>query len=48
MVDDLRVARLLRSLSDDVAVLQAEAPASSERRKDPMWLRGVTYFHHSD
>lgn len=43
MVDDVRVARLLRALSDDVSVLQQEASASPERRSDQMWLRGVKY-----
>lgn len=43
MVDPVRVARLLRSLTDDLAFLEAEATASPERRRDPMWLRGVKY-----
>jgi uncharacterized protein YutE (UPF0331/DUF86 family) len=43
VVDDLRVARLLRALSDDVAVLAEEASASPSRRADRMWLRGVKY-----
>lgn len=43
MVDDVRVARLLRSLSDDLGVLEQESLASAERRSDRMWLRGVKY-----
>ncbi len=43
MVDEGRVLRLLRSVTDDVAVLQRESAASEERRQDPMWLRGVKY-----
>lgn len=43
MVDETRVLRLLRSISDDVAVLKAEAAAGEDRRADPMWLRGVKY-----
>lgn len=43
MVDELRVLRLLRSISDDLAVLRAEASADPGRRADPLWLRGVKY-----
>ena len=43
MVDRVRALRLLRAVTDDVAVLQAEATASDDRRADPMWLRGVKY-----
>lgn len=43
MVDEVRVLRLLRSISDDLAVLRTEAPADAERRADPLWLRGVKY-----
>ena len=43
MVDDARVLRLLRAVSDDLAVLRAEAAAGASRRQDPMWLRGVKY-----
>lgn len=43
MVDELRVTRLLRSVTDDLAVLESEAPADAARRADPMWLRGVKY-----
>ena len=43
MIDQDRVLRLLRSVADDTAVLQREAGASAERRRDPIWLRGVKY-----
>lgn len=43
MVDKVRVLRLLRSISDDLAVLRAEAAADPLRRGDPLWLRGVKY-----
>ncbi len=43
MTDLARVARLLRSISDDLSHLEAEADASPERRADPMWMRGVKY-----
>jgi uncharacterized protein YutE (UPF0331/DUF86 family) len=43
MVDEVRVLRLTRSVTDDVAVLRRESGADAERRADPMWLRGVKY-----
>lgn len=43
MVDEVRVLRLLRSLTDDVSVLRSEADAKDERLADQMWLRGVKY-----
>ncbi len=43
MVDEVRVLRLLRSISDDLAVLRGEASADPGRRADPLWLRGVKY-----
>lgn len=43
MVDEVRLLRLLRSISDDLAVLRAEASADPGRRADPLWLRGVKY-----
>lgn len=43
MVDEVRVLRLLRSISDDLVVLRAEASADPGRRADPLWLRGVKY-----
>ncbi|NMO90324.1 DUF86 domain-containing protein [Actinomycetospora sp. TBRC 11914] len=43
MVDEVRVLRLLRAVSDDLARLRAEASADDRRRRDPMWLPGVKY-----
>jgi hypothetical protein len=43
VVDEVRLLRLLRSISDDLAVLRAEASADLGRRADPLWLRGVKY-----
>lgn len=43
MVDDTRVLRLLRRVSDDVAILQQEGTADQTRRSDAIWLRGVKY-----
>ena len=43
MVDQDRILRLLRSISDDVSVLQRESGADDSRRADPIWLRGVKY-----
>jgi uncharacterized protein YutE (UPF0331/DUF86 family) len=43
VIDEDRVLRLLRSIADDTAVLRREAEASEERRRDPIWLRGVKY-----
>lgn len=43
MADGVRVARLLRSVTDDVAFLEREAGAGPPRRADAMWLRGVKY-----
>lgn len=42
-VDPTRVLRLLRALTDEVAVLERESSASAQRRQDPMWLRGVKF-----
>ena len=42
-VDPTRVLRLLRTLTDEVAVLDRERSASAERRTDPLWLRGVKF-----
>lgn len=41
MVDETRVLRLLRAVSDDLAVLRAEAQAGADRRADRIWMRGV-------
>jgi uncharacterized protein YutE (UPF0331/DUF86 family) len=43
VVDEVRVARLLRAIADDEAVLRREAAADEGRRADPLWLRGVKY-----
>jgi uncharacterized protein YutE (UPF0331/DUF86 family) len=43
VVDELRVRRLLRSISDDLRRLEVEADADAARREDPMWLPGVKY-----
>lgn len=44
MVDQVRVLRLARSVSDAVAALTAEAGADAGRRSDPIWLPGVKYL----
>jgi uncharacterized protein YutE (UPF0331/DUF86 family) len=43
MVDEDRVLRLLRSITDDMVVLRHEANADATRRQDEIWLRGVKY-----
>ena len=43
MVDETRVLRLLRRLSDETDILDAESASPPGRRADPMWLRGVKY-----
>lgn len=43
MVDEVRVLRLLRSFTDDLAVLRAKATADAQRRAEPIWLRGIKY-----
>lgn len=43
MVDPLRVQRLLRSVTDELAFLDAEADAGANRRSDAIWLRGIKY-----
>ncbi|MGI9000160.1 MAG: type VII toxin-antitoxin system HepT family RNase toxin [Pseudonocardia sp.] len=43
MVDEIRVLRLLRSITDDLAVLQRETSADDQRRADLLWIRGVKY-----
>jgi uncharacterized protein YutE (UPF0331/DUF86 family) len=43
MVDEVRVLRLLRSITDDISVLNLESGADERRREDPIWLRGVKY-----
>jgi uncharacterized protein YutE (UPF0331/DUF86 family) len=44
MVDEVRVSRLLRSVTDDLSALAREASASTTRRADPLWLSGVKYL----
>jgi uncharacterized protein YutE (UPF0331/DUF86 family) len=43
VVDEVRVLRLLRAITDDLSVLRHESDADDERRADPIWLRGVKY-----
>jgi uncharacterized protein YutE (UPF0331/DUF86 family) len=43
MVDDVRVLRLLRTITDDLEVLRSASTDGPERRLDPLWLRGVKY-----
>lgn len=43
MVDELRLLRLLRSITDRIGVLRTEAGADSGRRSDPLWLAGIKY-----
>lgn len=43
VVDEVRVFRLLRAITDDLSVLRSESHADEVRRVDPMWLRGVKY-----
>jgi uncharacterized protein YutE (UPF0331/DUF86 family) len=43
VVDEGRILRLVRSITDDVSVLKRESSADQSRREDPMWLRGVKY-----
>lgn len=43
MVDEVRVLRLLRSVTEDLSLLEQESAADDARREDTMWLRGVKY-----
>ncbi|HJV13970.1 MAG TPA: DUF86 domain-containing protein [Propionibacteriaceae bacterium] len=43
MVDETRVLRLLRGVTDDLAVLQEAETGGPEQRSEPLWLRGVKY-----
>ena len=43
MVDEIRVLRLLRAVTDALALLDVEASAADNRRADAMWLPGVKY-----
>jgi len=44
VVDEIRVLRLLRSVTDDLAVLRAESAADDSRRDDRLWLPGIKYM----
>lgn len=44
MVDETRLLRLLRAVTDRVAALEAESGADQGRRRDPVWLPGVKYL----
>lgn len=43
MVDETRILRLLRGITDDLTVLSRESKADEARRADPIWLRGIKY-----
>ena len=43
MVDEVRILRLLRGITDDLTILRRESAAGKARRADPIWLRGVKY-----
>jgi uncharacterized protein YutE (UPF0331/DUF86 family) len=43
VVDEDRILRLPRSVSDDPSALGGESGADEGRREDPIWLRGVKY-----
>lgn len=43
MVDETRVLRLLRSVTDALAVLGRESTVDDTRRSDPLWLPGIKY-----
>lgn len=43
MVDEVRLLRLLRRVTDDISILASEAGAGATRRADAIWLRGVKY-----
>jgi uncharacterized protein YutE (UPF0331/DUF86 family) len=43
VVDEARILRLLRGITDDLAILRRESAAEEVRRADPIWLRGVKY-----
>jgi hypothetical protein len=47
VVDEARVQRLLRAITDDLSVLGRESDADDGRRADPIWLRGVKYARQS-
>ncbi|PVZ03943.1 type VII toxin-antitoxin system HepT family RNase toxin [Actinomycetospora cinnamomea] len=43
MVDEVRVGRLLRAITEELAFLSAETGAGPARRNDRTWLRAVKY-----
>ncbi len=43
MVDELRLLRLLRAVTDRLAILHAESAAGEARRRDPLWSAGIKY-----
>lgn len=43
MVDSTRLLRLLRTVTDEIAVLESERDADADRRRDVLWLRGIKY-----
>jgi uncharacterized protein YutE (UPF0331/DUF86 family) len=43
VVDEGRILRLLRGITDDLTILRRESAADEARRADPIWLRGVKY-----
>jgi uncharacterized protein YutE (UPF0331/DUF86 family) len=43
VVDEARILRLLRGITDDLAILHRESAADEGRRADPIWLRGIKY-----
>lgn len=43
-MDEIRILRLLRGMSDTLSVLDNEAMAVKDRQEDPLWLPGVKYL----
>jgi uncharacterized protein YutE (UPF0331/DUF86 family) len=43
VVDEVRVLRLLRAITDDLTILRRESADGPGRRADPIWLRGIKY-----
>ena len=44
MVDEGRVARLLRSIDERVGRLADERPKAAQRRHEPLWLDAIKYL----
>jgi uncharacterized protein YutE (UPF0331/DUF86 family) len=44
VADQVRVARLLRSIADSLVSLEREQSADADRRSDPLWLPGIKYL----